>query len=273
MRIKHTKFLTKLLIFTMLLMVFSSAGFAEAAKAELPVPVRVILSGYPPADDEDYRIILEADNPNNPMPIGSIDGKYTMIITGEGSSKLPNIDFKSKGIGIYEYKIFQLAGTNRLASYDDAVYNLIVYVTNEKNGTGFETTAYLYLLDGNGSEVEGKREEVIFENDYDRPSRPDRPDEPDRPDRPDDPEPVEEIEEIPEPVPEGVPEPEAPIEEIEEIDEPIPLDVPEPPTGSRPDVPQTGDDTVIWPYIGLFISGAALLIILGSTVKKNEIEE
>lgn len=41
----------------------------------------------------------------------------------------------------------------------------------------------------------------------------------------------------------------------------------------KPDVPQTGDDTEIWPYIGLFISGAAMLVILGFTIKKKEIED
>lgn len=225
MKIEHAKILTVLLGFTMLLSVFSPTVFA----AETPgfeLPVKVELSGTPPTYDEDYKIILEADNPDYPMPIGSKGGFYTLIITGEDTVKLPKIQYSS--LGIYTYKIYQLKGTNKLATYDDTKYHLVVYVTNVEGGSGLETTVLLYLVG-----EEGKLDEVIFDNEYERPSRPEEPETPDRPESP----------ETPDPPPD------------------------------KPNVPKTGDDTVVWPYVGLFISGAAMLIMLGVTIKKNQINK
>lgn len=240
MKIEHAKILTVLLGFTMLLSVFSPAVFAaETPGFELPVKVK--LSGTPPTYNEDYKIILEADNPKYPMPNGSIGGFYTLTITGEGTVKFPEIQYSS--IGIYTYKIYQLKGTNNLATYDDTKYHLVVYVTNIEGGSGLETTVLLYLVG-----EEGKLDEVIFENKYDRPSRPEEPETPDRSESP----------ETPDPPP---------------VDEPIPSDLPDSPPTDKPNVPKTGDDTVVWPYVGLFISGAAMLIMLGVTIKKNQINK
>lgn len=154
-----------------------------------------------------------------------------------------------------------------MATYDSTRYQLVVYVTNAQGGSGLETTVLLYLVG-----EEGKLDEVIFDNRYDRPSIPEEPETPKPPMRPDDTPPVDEEVEIEEPIPEDVPVPEEPVEE-EEIDEPIPTDSPKSPPTDKPDVPKTGDDTVVWPYIGLFISGAAMLILLGFTIKKNQINE
>jgi len=40
-----------------------------------------------------------------------------------------------------------------------------------------------------------------------------------------------------------------------------------------PEPPKTSDDTVIWPYLALFSSGAAMLFILGVTKKKGKYED
>jgi pilin isopeptide linkage protein len=235
MKINYSKILAKLLIFTMFLMVFSPVALAEAPGFELPVTVR--LSGSPPTDDEDYKIIMEADNPDYPMPDGSINGKYTQIITGARTVKLPKIEYSS--LGVYTYTINQEAGTNRLASYDDKEYNLVVYVTNAEGGSGLETTVRVYLLG-----EEDKQDEVLFENDYaERPPLPDTGGE----------EPPEVIDEEPPP---------------EVVDE-----EPPPETEDRIPLPQTSDDTRIWPYVGLFISGAAMILLLGMTIKKRSMEE
>lgn len=276
MRIKNFKELAKLLIFTMFIMVFSPVVFAEAAPS-FELPITVELSGSPPTNNEDYRIIIEADNPDYPMPEGSENSRYTLIITGEGTARLPEMAFPSRGI--YTYTIYQLTGTNRLGTYDDTRYQLIVYVTNAGNGSGLEITVLLYEQ----GEAD-KLDEVLFNNSYSRrpidppeeppeePTPPTRP-VPPSPEIPDEPEIVDEIIEITEDAPEGTPEPfEVPDDETEEVDEPIPLDSPDPPPTDGPDVPKTGDDTAILPYIGLFISGAALTVILGFTIKKKEIE-
>ena len=174
---KHLKTLTRVLILTIFLTVLSTVAFAaESPSFELPVKVK--LSGSPPADEEDYKIVLQADNPDYPMPIGSKDGIFTMTIRGENTVKFPEIEYSS--LGIYTYKIDQLKGTNKLATYDDKSYHLVVYVTNAVGGSGLETTVLLYLVG-----EEGKLDEVIFENKYDSPSVPDKPDEIQPPDKPD----------------------------------------------------------------------------------------
>jgi pilin isopeptide linkage protein len=228
---RFSKVLVILLVLIMGLTIMAPAAHAvvapEAPKIE--IPVSVILSGEPPADDEDYEIVLEPDNPDYPMPEGSEDGVFTMIITGEDTGFLPEIAFSS--LGVYTYTIQQTPGSNELASYDDVKYNLVVYVTNAEGGSGLETTVRLYLL----GEMD-KLDEVVFNNEYRESERPPLPDTSGA-----------------EPAP---PKP-APPETVVE----------------RPRLPQTSDDTAIWPYIGLFISGAAMIFLLGMTIKKRSMEE
>ena len=164
MKIKHAKNLTTLLIFVMVILLLPSTVFAGSMPG-FKLPVTVKLSGTPPTNDEDYSIILKADNPGYPMPEGSVDGSYKMTIKGEGSKNLPKIEFSS--LGVYTYKIYQLSGSNKLAKYDDSVYNLVVFVTNSEDGTGLEITVNLYLQ----GEKE-KHDEVIFENKYEKPVTP-----------------------------------------------------------------------------------------------------
>lgn len=232
---RFSKVLVILLVLIMGLTIMAPAAHAvvapEAPKIE--IPVSVILSGEPPADDEDYEIVLEPDNPDYPMPEGSEDGVFTMIITGEDTGFLPEIAFSS--LGVYTYTIQQTPGSNELATYDDSIYNLVVYVTNSELGDGLDVTVILYLL----GETD-KFEEVVFNNEY-------------------------EAEDLP-PLPETGEDPEE--------RPPLPdtgTDPPEP--TDRPRLPQTSDDTRIWPYVGLFISGAAMIFLMGMTIKKKKLEE
>ncbi len=160
MKRKYLRTLAMLLIFPMLFMLLVPTVSASSLPG-LRLPVTVKLSGGPPTEDEDYTIVLKADNPEYPMPEGSLDGSYTMTIKGEGSKELPEINFSS--VGVYTYTISQLAGVNELASYDDKVYNLVVFVTNAKNGSGLEITVNLYLL----GEKE-KQDELLFLNNYEK---------------------------------------------------------------------------------------------------------
>lgn len=211
MRIIDSKKIAKLLIFTMILIALSSAVFAEKAPG-FELPVRVKLSGLPPTNAEDYRIILEADSPHYPMPKGSENSRYTLVITGENSAKFPELNFPSRGI--YTYTIYQISGTNRLGTYDNTRYQLVVYVTNSMNGneSGLEITVLLYEQG-----EEDKLDEVLFNNSYSRrpidpPGEPpeESPEEPTPPTRPtpppDEPEVVDEIIEITEVIPEAIPE-------------------------------------------------------------------
>lgn len=160
MKRKYLRTLAMLLIFP-LVFIMLVPTISASSLPSLKLPVTVKLSGRPPTEDEDYTIVLKADNPEYPMPEGSVDESYNMTIQGEGSKELPEINFSS--VGVYTYTISQLAGVNELASYDDKVYNLVVFVTNAKNGSGLEITVNLYLL----GEKE-KQDELLFLNNYEK---------------------------------------------------------------------------------------------------------
>lgn len=215
MRIKNSKIIIILLLITMSLMVFSPDVHGQETES-LELSVTLSLSGAPPTDDEDYEIIFEADNPDYPMPEGSVNGVYVISVAGQDSITLPEIRYSS--IGIYTYTMYQQEGDNELVDYDDTEYTLVVYVTNTEDGSGLESMVLLYL-----EGEPGKIDEIVFDSVYE--------------------------------------------EEPEDEEDPDPL----PPQDPKP--PQTSDDTVIWPYVGLFISGAAMLSILGMTVIKKKIED
>lgn len=162
MRIKHAKKLTTLLVFLMVLVVLSTKVFA-GSMSNPGLQVSIELSGTPPTEDEDYTIEFKADNSDYPMPEGSVDRSFKMTITGEGKKPIPEIEYSS--VGEYTYKINQLPGENELATYDDRVYDVVVFVTNAENGKGFDTTFNVYL-EGVGQEEDKKQHEVVFENYY-----------------------------------------------------------------------------------------------------------
>ena len=173
MRIMQTKLIKVLLILVMCLIALAPAAFAAPIQSG-EIPVAVSLGGSPPTTDESYKIIMKADNPAYPLPEGSVDGTYIMFITGGNATELPAIGFSS--LGVYTYTILQEAGINKLGIYDSRVYNLVIYVTNIENGSGFETTVILYKR----GETE-KLDEVVFYNDYDKDPTPIPESDPDKP--------------------------------------------------------------------------------------------
>ena len=246
MKIEHAKILTVLLVFTMLLSVFSPSVFAEEAPGfELPVSVSV--SGTPPTTDNEYIIILEADNPNYPMPKDSKGGRYHLSMSGYSTSKFPKIEFPS--LGVYTYKIYQSPMTDKSYGYDGRVYNLIVYVTNAEDGSGLEITVILYLTGQTK-----KLDQVVF-----KPETPEEPEDPETPGDPEDPQ-----------IPVKPEDPHTP----EEPDDPqIPIEPENPQIPEDWDHPKTSDDTELMPYLLLLISGIALLFIFVMTKKKKENED
>lgn len=159
MKTKQAKFMMVLLILIICLIVLAPTALASEVRSG-EIPVTISLGDSPPAIEEDYKIMLKADNIAYPMPEGSVDGLFSMDIIGADTTKLPEIGFSS--LGIYTYTISQEAGTNELATYDDSKYNLIVYVTNAEDGSGLETAVLLYMI-GETEKLEG----VVFHNDYD----------------------------------------------------------------------------------------------------------
>jgi pilin isopeptide linkage protein/LPXTG-motif cell wall-anchored protein len=158
MKKNYKRYLVALLILTVHLVMFAPA--AQAAEVSIAgIPVTVSLSGGIPEIDEDYEIVLKADDLAYPMPSGSIDGVYRLIVTGANTAALPGIQYSA--LGIYTYTITQTAGTNEFGNYDDSIYHMTVYITNAEDGSGFESTVIVNKAD----ETE-KLDEIAFHNDY-----------------------------------------------------------------------------------------------------------
>ena len=126
-----------------------------AYAAELPgvsVPVTISLSGTLPYPPENYTVVLKAEDAAYPMPSGTISGAYTVTITGKGTKNFPVISYDR--VGVYTYRIYQVAGTNKKCTYDETVYTLLVQITNKDDYSGLEATAVLYP-DSDGEKVSG----------------------------------------------------------------------------------------------------------------------
>lgn len=142
----------------MCMMSMSMPAFA-AENPGVPIPVTVSLSGTLPKPAEDFTIKLRADNASYPMPEGSVGDVYTMTITGADTKNFPTITYNR--VGIYTYTIYQVAGSNKKCTYDETVYELMVYITNAEDGSGLEATAVLYP-DSEGDKLPGAE----FKNEY-----------------------------------------------------------------------------------------------------------
>lgn len=97
---------------------------------------------------------------------------YVLSIKGSGTEKLPVLSFESPGV--HTYTISQIKGSNSQCSYDETVYTMKVYVTNNENGPGLVSEIVLTVPG-----MDGKPEHIIFVNKY--PTVPDDPDDPDGP--------------------------------------------------------------------------------------------
>ena len=128
---------------------------AEPLRVELP-SVEVKLEGTAPSPTEEYQIVLEADKISYPMPEGSADGKYTLTITGSETASFPDISYSE--LGVYSYTIYQVKGSNSQCTYDETVYTMKVYITNE----GVERVVRVKESD----DPDAKNMEVEFTNKY-----------------------------------------------------------------------------------------------------------
>lgn len=116
----------------------------------------IAAEGTAPSPTEEYQIVLEADKISYPMPEGSADGKYTLTITGSETASFPDISYSE--LGVYSYTIYQVKGSNSQCTYDETVYTMKVYITNE----GVERVVRVKDSD----DPDAKNMEVVFTNKY-----------------------------------------------------------------------------------------------------------
>lgn len=115
-------------------------GYA-AEPPGVAVPVTISLSGTLPDPAEEFTVVLKADEAAYPMPSGTVNGACSVTITGEDTKHFPAITYDR--VGVYTYRVYQAAGTNKNCTYDDTVYMLTVTVSNKTDYSGLEATAVL----------------------------------------------------------------------------------------------------------------------------------
>lgn len=169
---------------------------------------------------------------NSSYPMPSASAAGVYKMIITGASSAKLPEIEFPALGIYSYTISQTTGTDELCTYDESIYNIKVYITNAEDGSGLVATVIAYKA----SETD-KLDEIEFVNDY-------------------------EIEIPEEEIPGGPTDPPA-------TDPPAT----DPPATDPPDdAPKTGDDTVIWPYIALFVGAIAVILLLTLTGKKKNTE-
>lgn len=86
------------------------------------IPVKVEVEGAAPSVPEEFVVQMEAEDPSYPMPEGSVDGIFEMVISGNSFMSFPSMSYAEPGI--YTYTIEQIAGLNPLCAYDPSLNNI-----------------------------------------------------------------------------------------------------------------------------------------------------
>ena len=83
-----------------------------AGLPSVAIPVKVEVEGAAPSVPEEFVVQMEAEDPSYPMPEGSVDGIFEMVISGNSFMSFPSMSYTEPGI--YTYTIEQIAGLNPL---------------------------------------------------------------------------------------------------------------------------------------------------------------
>ncbi len=150
-----------LLLAALSLLVFSSVAFAAGETVKVQIPVEMKSSGYVPSTAEDLNVVLTAKDAA-PMPAGATEGVYKLVVNGDGTKQFPEIEFTR--VGIYKYSIGLEKGTHNRGTYDETVYDVEVYITNDEVNGGLDSVVLGYVT------ANGKKQTIGFENSYRRPS-------------------------------------------------------------------------------------------------------
>jgi len=121
---------------------------------ELLIPVRVLAEGSEPEKGAVYTVELEAETPGAPMPEGSLEETFRMMVK---SGETGYICIPCRDLGVFDYTVRQAPGTDLNCTYDSAQYRLRLFVTLTENGSK-EVSA---LVLGQGNE---KATSVVFQN-------------------------------------------------------------------------------------------------------------
>ena len=153
MKFKHILF-GVLLVLSVMLMKDVSAVTLD----NIPLELNNINKNSNQSETDRFIFELTPENVENPMPEGTENGVYRLVVTKDGTYSLCSIDFDEPGV--YKYYVRQVEGDNPRCKYDDTEYTLIISVENSLDYTTLET--YITITTG---DMEEKCKTLYFEND------------------------------------------------------------------------------------------------------------
>lgn len=151
------KFRFFVIFFLSMFLAFNNNIFAVESNN---IPLELVINGNSNQSIVDrFKFVMTPKDENNPMPDGSVDGKYNITLDGVGIFNIPNIEFKEPGD--YEYEVYQVKGDNPQFEYDTSLYTVIITVTNSDDLSSLETL--ITITKENSDE---KYDKLVFENTY-----------------------------------------------------------------------------------------------------------
>lgn len=179
---KHPKHvLMLLLVLVMGVALLPPSAWAAEARVQVDLSVQQKITFTGAAGDPDKVVFaynLEALDPANPMPDGTVGSTSAFTVSGEGVSTLVPITYKAGGV--YSYRVYTTDSGDASITYDTTVYTVTVYVKNNSDGS-LSTTE---VIEKNGTSKVSAMS-FTYSIQSDRPDPPDPPDPPNPPDPPD----------------------------------------------------------------------------------------
>ncbi|MCL1914686.1 MAG: InlB B-repeat-containing protein [Eubacteriaceae bacterium] len=94
-----------------------------------PIKAMMMVNGTIPPENSSFKLVLEAQTKNAPMPFGSVGNKKTITTKANKVIEFGNISFIETGK--YSYSVYALAGTQHGFENDNNIYT-ITYEINSK---------------------------------------------------------------------------------------------------------------------------------------------
>lgn len=125
----------------------------------IPLTLEILNNSNQSNINDRFYFEMVPEDENNPMPEGTENGVYSLTLTNEGNSQIPSMEFNE--VGDYVYHIYQVENNNKLYSYDNTIYTLVVSVINDENMDELEVYSIITKEDNNE-----KYNEFYFTNTY-----------------------------------------------------------------------------------------------------------
>ena len=116
-----------LAICVLFLSAFTGYAFAGSSNEEMNAEITVSCMKYSGSKGEAYIVEIEGEDKASPLPKDNI-----LNIKEDGSG---SFEIKVSEPGTYSYKIYQKPGEDENIEYDDTVFHVTVFVTQENDGS------------------------------------------------------------------------------------------------------------------------------------------